>query len=284
MIFFIQINQLRVYLLISASLCLAHCTPTPPTHDRNKSLLIFHICPHFNEKLQNDVGLHTDTVNVSDLRNWNAYMRQCREPGSQFRPKFITRCKMKTWSQFSQPDSARHFWLLPHCTEGHWLGSCRSLCLSLEGCIYVFLMLFIEALITLAHDQQSASIILSVCRCHGSSCGGCLQLNQAETSLLSLILIHCITAHFSIHFSTHFKAMTHRVIKAKKYISHVLHSEISLKHTITWQMTFIHDVLLPSFSILWSNTYIFCLSESVSQRFWILNTFTCLDCIPCTCI
>lgn len=93
---------------------------------------------------------------------------------------------------------------------------------------------------------------LSVCGCHGSSCGGSRELGQAVASLVS---ISCVAAHLYIHSSTHFKAMINRSINAKKNISHALWSEICF-NIYNHNVDEIHSkYILDTFSILCAIDY-----------------------------
>lgn len=116
--------------------------------------------------------------------------------------------------------------------------------------IYVVLMLFTEAFITLTPHQLSASII-SVCGCHGSSCRGSRELGHVVASLVSL---SCMSPHTStstppLHHPTptHFKAMINRSINAKKtYHMHCGQRYRSI-YSITTQMTVILDIFWTHF-------------------------------------
>lgn len=71
-------------------------------------------------------------------------------------------------------------------------------------------------LLTLNTPSAKCIYHVSVCGCHGSSCGGSAELGQADASLVAIILISYTTTLLSNYSTTHLKAMINRLSDAKK--------------------------------------------------------------------
>lgn len=132
------------------------------------------------------------------------------------------------WPLISQTPGASHGFSL--CHSINWrpvIGTPQScvpvLTKGLELCVRACACVCVWGLLTLNTPSAKCIYHVSVCGCHGSSCGGSTELGQADASLVAIILISYTTTLLSNYSTTHLKAMINRLSDAKKMFFKKIH-------------------------------------------------------------